>query len=151
MTIKEQILKLRDEGKSYREIEKIVGCSKGTVAYHCGPGQKIKTLERVTERRSKARQFMQKYKTENNVCADCKESYPYWILEFDHLGNKDFTIGKQGREKSIEILKQEIAKCEVVCANCHRNRSFTRQLAKGSNIDKKQIEDTWEQQNAPTQ
>ena len=143
MTKKEQILKLRDEGYSYDQIKKEVGCSKGTIAYHCGPGQKIKSDVRQTERRTKARQYIQKYKTEHNVCADCKESYPYWILEFDHIRDKDFTIGKQGREKDIETLKNEIAKCEIVCANCHKNRTFTRALTRGQNIDKEQIENTW--------
>jgi DNA invertase Pin-like site-specific DNA recombinase len=33
--MKENILKLRKEGKSYNEIKEILGCSKGTIAYHC--------------------------------------------------------------------------------------------------------------------
>lgn len=33
--MKEKILKLREEGKSYNEIKKILGCSKGTISYHC--------------------------------------------------------------------------------------------------------------------
>jgi len=33
--IKEQILNLRMEGKSYREIEKEVNCSRGNVWFHC--------------------------------------------------------------------------------------------------------------------
>jgi hypothetical protein len=41
--MKETILKLRDEGKTYSEIQKIIGCSKGTISYHCGQNQKIKT------------------------------------------------------------------------------------------------------------
>jgi 5-methylcytosine-specific restriction endonuclease McrA len=45
--MKEEILKLRDEGKSYKEIVDILGCSKGTVCYHCGSGQKDKTLART--------------------------------------------------------------------------------------------------------
>ena len=145
MTKKEQILKLRDEGYSYREIQKIVGCSKGTISYHCGPGQKIKTFNKTTERRTKARQFMQEYKTEHNVCTDCKESYPYWILEFDHLSDKDFTIGKEGREKNLETLKCEIEKCEIVCANCHRNRTFTRSIKRGNTIDIDLINNKWEE------
>lgn len=44
--MKEEILKLREEGKSYREINLILGCSKGTIAYHCGKGQKEKTQKR---------------------------------------------------------------------------------------------------------
>ena len=44
--MKEQILKLRNEGKSYNEIKNILGCSKGTISYHCGEGQKEKTALR---------------------------------------------------------------------------------------------------------
>ncbi len=39
---KDQIIKLRLDGKSYDEIQKELGCSKGTIAYHCGEGQKEK-------------------------------------------------------------------------------------------------------------
>jgi len=49
--MREQILKLRDEGKSYREIQKIIGCSKSTISYHCGEGQKEKTKNRTKKRR----------------------------------------------------------------------------------------------------
>lgn len=34
--MKEQILKLRKEGKTYSQIKEIVGCSKSTISYHCG-------------------------------------------------------------------------------------------------------------------
>ena len=33
--MKQKILELREQGKSYNEISKILGCSKGTVSYHC--------------------------------------------------------------------------------------------------------------------
>ena len=33
--MKEEIIKLRKEGKSYREIEKEVGCSRANISYHC--------------------------------------------------------------------------------------------------------------------
>lgn len=33
--MKEKILKLRSEGKSYNEIQKELGCSKGTISFHC--------------------------------------------------------------------------------------------------------------------
>ena len=44
--LKEPILKLRNEGKTYPEICKILGCTRGTVAYHCGDGQKEKAKKR---------------------------------------------------------------------------------------------------------
>ena len=33
--MKEQIIKLRKEGKTYNEIKAIVGCAKSTISYHC--------------------------------------------------------------------------------------------------------------------
>lgn len=45
--LKEDILRLRAEGKSYNQIVAELNCSKGTVAYHCGEGQKKKFLERT--------------------------------------------------------------------------------------------------------
>jgi DNA-binding CsgD family transcriptional regulator len=33
--LKHQVLTLRAEGKSYREIQKLLNCSRGTVNYHC--------------------------------------------------------------------------------------------------------------------
>lgn len=44
--MKEQILKLRTQGKSYKDIVKELGCSIATVSYHCGKGQKDKVLSR---------------------------------------------------------------------------------------------------------
>lgn len=45
--MKEKILRLRDEGKSYDEIKKILNCSKSTISYYCGINQKEKTKERT--------------------------------------------------------------------------------------------------------
>jgi CRISPR/Cas system Type II protein with McrA/HNH and RuvC-like nuclease domain len=49
--MKEQILKLRNDGKTYSEIQKELNCSKSTIAYHCGDGQKEKTVKRNKVRR----------------------------------------------------------------------------------------------------
>lgn len=49
--MKEKILKLRNEGKTYTEIQNILGCSKGTISYHCGKGQKEKSNNRLKKLR----------------------------------------------------------------------------------------------------
>lgn len=49
--MKDEILKLRNEGKSYRDIQKELNCSKGTISYYCGMGQKEKTIARTRKRR----------------------------------------------------------------------------------------------------
>ena len=45
---KEDILKLRSQGKTYSEIQEELGCSKSTISYHCGENKTEK--ERVKKR-----------------------------------------------------------------------------------------------------
>ena len=48
-------------------------------------------------------------------------------MDFDHLGSKKQTIARLANsEASIKTIKQEIAKCELVCSNCHRLRTWQR-------------------------
>ena len=61
-----------------------------------------------------------------NPCVDCGETDPV-ILEFDHVVGKDFNISNAARKGvSMKKLKDEIAKCEVRCANCHRKKTYQR-------------------------
>jgi len=50
-TKKQKILELRELGFSYNKISEIVGCSKGTISYHVGFGQKKKSSVRRQKRR----------------------------------------------------------------------------------------------------
>lgn len=45
--MKEKILKLRQEGKSYNEIKNILGCSKGTISYHCSKIDNDKVIKSI--------------------------------------------------------------------------------------------------------
>ena len=131
MTYKDEIVRLHKEGKSYNQIKDILGCSKGTISYHIGEGQKEKTIERTRSKRKKILEYIQKYK-QNTPCTDCKEDYPYYMKDFDHLGNKSFTISAfSTHTESLDRIKAEIEKCEVVCANCHRIRTYSRKLKSG--------------------
>jgi hypothetical protein len=58
-------------------------------------------------------------------CIDCGEDDPL-VLEFDHVGEKSFNIAEGLLRRKFETLLAEIAKCEVVCANCHRRRTTRR-------------------------
>lgn len=55
---------------------------------------------------------------------DCGVPYPYYVMEFDHRdpSQKLANIGRL-LGNSWKRLKDEIAKCDVVCANCHRERT----------------------------
>lgn len=64
----------------------------------------------------------------NKPCTDCKNTYPYFVMDFDHIkGKKRFNISEATQKyRSIPRLMEEIAKCELVCANCHRIRTYGR-------------------------
>ncbi len=66
-------------------------------------------------------------------CADCNHQYPAYVMQFDHLPdfNKKFTIGDIFNASSVKMLLDEIDKCEVVCANCHAERTHKRLIADG--------------------
>lgn len=60
---------------------------------------------------------------EGKPCADCGALYPSYVLDFDHVrGEKEFAIS-QHQTRSPEQIAVEIAKCDLVCANCHRIRT----------------------------
>jgi hypothetical protein len=61
-------------------------------------------------------------------CADCGVRYPPHQLEFDHVrGTKVADVSRLAtRPVGVKRLLEEIAKCEVVCANCHRLRTWCR-------------------------
>ena len=79
------------------------------------------------KRRKLRRDFIIKSK-EGKPCADCGQTYPHYVMDFDHLPffKKRIKIGQQGNYHSEQVLLEEFAKCELVCANCHRERTWRR-------------------------
>jgi 5-methylcytosine-specific restriction endonuclease McrA len=131
MKHKDQIILLREQGKTYSEIQNLLGCSKGTISYHLGVGQREKNIARRNSGRKKVRVYIQEIKQKAS-CVDCGEDYPYWIMEFDHLGDKSFNISNFHHVTlDLEKVKAEIAKCDIVCSNCHKDRTFRRLLTDG--------------------
>lgn len=65
-------------------------------------------------------------------CYDCNKEYPPYILEFDHRdpAQKLFTVGSGASSRWATRLTEEIAKCDVVCANCHKIRTFKRKVSR---------------------
>ncbi|MEI8270573.1 MAG: hypothetical protein WCG45_04330 [bacterium] len=83
-----------------------------------------KTQKRNTKLMSEILNYVQQYLLKN-PCVDCGES-DVVVLEFDHIGKvpkfkavSSLIRGRYPLEKIIE----EIGKCEVRCANCHRKKT----------------------------
>ncbi len=51
-------------------------------------------------------------------------------MDFDHVrGKKRFNISQYSNKVvSLEVVKEEVAKCEIVCSNCHRHRTHVRYI-----------------------
>lgn len=61
-------------------------------------------------------------------CPDCLTSFPPEAMEFDHARGKKFKEVSRmiGQNFSLEDILEEVKKCDVVCANCHRIRTTRR-------------------------
>lgn len=55
-------------------------------------------------------------------CALCGYNKCPAALEFHHLdpSQKEFNIGQSGATRSWQLVQQELLKCILLCANCHR-------------------------------
>ena len=59
---------------------------------------------------------------------DCGLQFSHYVMDFDHVrGQKLFKLAEARDDNlSTKRLRAEIAKCEVVCSNCHRERTWQR-------------------------
>ena len=81
-------------------------------------------LDKTRKRNSGLRQVINEYILnyfKDHNCIDCGESNPV-VLEFDHRDKtqKEKSISSFLRARRIDKIINEIEKCDVRCANCHR-------------------------------
>lgn len=75
--------------------------------------------KRAEERRIRNIKFIREYKLSKG-CKRCGYNNSYFALEFHHRDeDKKYTISKMNT-LSLETIKKEIEKCDVLCSNCHR-------------------------------
>ncbi len=59
-------------------------------------------------------------------CMDCGISYPTYIMDLDHRdpSTKKSNVSRLVRQGAWDDFIAEIEKCDVICANCHRERTY---------------------------
>lgn len=66
----------------------------------------------------------------NHPCMDCGKIYPAWVMDFDHKEGEikvsSISAMITHNPANFERIKEEISKCDLVCANCHRQRTHDR-------------------------
>lgn len=65
-------------------------------------------------------------RAKSRPCVDCHVQYNPWIMQFDHRepSQKRFEMSELRHNYSLKKLQSEIDKCDVVCANCHQDRTY---------------------------
>ena len=92
-------------------------------------------IKRNKKTQAEKREIVLQAKTK--PCHDCGIQYPYYVMDFDHriAAEKKFSLHRFFSYTKKQIL-EEIAKCDVVCANCHRERTYQRLQKKRNMSDK---------------
>lgn len=91
------------------------------------PAAKARANREYMKRRRIARRALVD-KIKSAPCADCGNSFAPHVMQFDHRPGSDkrFNIGERLVGVPEDALIEEIAKCDVVCANCHCDRTHQR-------------------------
>lgn len=84
------------------------------------------TIERTKRALLAAKEWI--WSLKSGPCKDCLRTYPPYVMDFDHRPGetKLFEISKGYRRNARVTVLAEIAKCDLVCANCHRIRTHNR-------------------------
>lgn len=81
-------------------------------------------------RQHRAERFVWLDEIKAKPCLDCGRSFPPECMDFDHRdpATKLFSVSQAAvGGRSIESVKAEVAKCDLVCACCHRIRTAKQQ------------------------
>jgi len=83
---------------------------------YCKPCSKEQTIYRQREFKVKCVEY------KGGKCEKCGYDKYFGALEFHHIepGKKDFSISNAKLTTFSDIVKKELDKCLILCANCHR-------------------------------
>lgn len=125
--------------RSGEYYEKCKDCMKdrGRNYYHANHDRQLK-LALIRRHRAylEKRSFLIEYK--NKPCLDCGIKYPFYVMDLDHrdFKNKVNNVSRMFTANwSLEKIKNEASKCDVVCANCHRIRTYKKFNSKKLNAE----------------
>jgi len=85
---------------------------------------KPETRTMINARKGNRRQKEQALKA--GPCMDCGGTFPTECMDWDHVRGEKTTNVAKLNDCSLAKVMDEIAKCDLVCANCHRIRTRRR-------------------------
>jgi hypothetical protein len=90
-----------------------------------------KEKHKLARRAHKLRIIAKVNELKSGPCIDCGLSFHPAAMDFDHLGDKLGNVSRLINRASWARIEQEIAKCDLVCSNCHRIRTYNRLVNNG--------------------
>jgi hypothetical protein len=92
------------------------------------------SAELVRKRRYWRAQLRMLERLKQRPCVDCGGQFPSCAMDFDHRdpGQKRYTVSRMVGRAGPKRIMAEVAKCDIVCANCHRDRTYRRREASSS-------------------
>lgn len=133
--LKEKILKLRDEGKNYNEVQKELNCSKGVISFHLSQKVRDKQKRRLQKRRKNIKNELRiRF---GGKCKLCGYSKCLAALDFHHINpeSKIHDIAHLIKTTSLTMIETEVNKCILLCANCHRELHHNEKLGSIEGIE----------------
>ena len=128
---KEDILRLRAEGKSYAEISQELGCSKGTIAYYLKDKQEVvaDTVKPALESEwsEKVLKYINNFKIKR-PCVSCSQYLHPSQLDAANNEDVDKIISSVFDKETFEESKRKIGQLKFICANCDRLRIFKQSI-----------------------
>lgn len=117
--MKDDILKLRESGKTYDEISKILDCSKSTISYHCS--SEVRKASQIARLKNKRKSIVEIKRQFGSKCAICGYNKCLTSLVFHHENpdEKENTISRLLCAKGKKAALEESKKCILICSNCH--------------------------------
>ena len=127
MSYKEDILRLRAEGKSYSEISHELGCSKGTVAYYLKTTdysvKEVKMSGQASQYSDKVLTYIDNYKIKR-PCIDCGQYLHHSQMDFFDESLESKIVNSVVDQETYEEAKREISQLKFLCSNCNRLHKF---------------------------
>lgn len=127
MSYKEDILRLRAEGKTYGEISQELGCSKGTVAYYLKDTQEYAVKEvkmpSINSFSDKIVTYIENYKIKR-PCISCSQYLHHSQMDFFDAHREAEIVGSVLDQESYEEAKRQVTQLKFICSNCNRLRQF---------------------------
>ena len=102
--------------------EKAANMRKSRKKWEQGNPEWVKEYRRIGQKRrlNMIRSFRDK------PCMDCGKKYKHYVMEFDHIRGEKVEEITRMKIRSVGRILEEIDKCDVVCANCHKVRTWKR-------------------------